>query len=755
MNPKTAWHKDFLQKLKSKQSLIRAKYWQHFYNSRNKLNLFYSSHKLICVNLVIVSLIILNICIYPTIKKHVNVYFGINDHIDTVQSLFLGLGTALIGATAIAFSLIMFAMQVNVERLPYGLFKKFSTDKKLLSLFICIMLLAIAISTMSLIQDAKWATIVCCFVFWSILLIILLTITAYRRALTLISPFEQLSILTSDTKKNLFLWSKAANRAIPLLKKNNPDNAPESIFSSDHEIEKAFYLNNIHPYWMQKALQVIEYCTAIARYHAVQGDYEISQAALDSIVIINQYYISAKGKTFYTDNPFYPTPLSNDKFITKTLENFRKNAHIAISRGDEQPIIQYLHGFEKLCCEYLTIDYSSDNRTKYHANLAAGYLASVVESSIPSKLIEVTMEGLRTLGRAAHYIFHYGNENDICTISEKISLIAAAHATEQNLWPAAQTGTNELALLTLSLINNSQSQSNYVINKLNDDVRFMAEIIINKSERGGLKICSSILAPYYSVTDPNSLQSKLRELCNAVLRAEKDNKGAIKIIEHFAMWGKNLSEIQKKLLLLAMNSESHFIFDIINWIANISEIFLAISNAEACGEYYKEELQNNARKLICTLSCHSDDENIIRLLESYQFTDLLFGAAVTAKNRDCIDIALKIRKMMLLWLSKSTQSSISRTIFENVCYGLICLDMILEIESNNLIKDIQIILDQEKSFGKEDRAIIAQKLESRLNRHYSRDYASSKIESALIHADKEKLKITLNQLVKIIKLSES
>jgi len=735
--------------------LIRAKYWQYFYNTRNNLYLFYSNHKLICASLVIVFLIILNTSIYTTIKKYVNVYFGINNNLDTLQSLFLGIGTALIGATAIAFSLIMFAMQVNVERLPYGLFKKFSTDRKLLSLFICIMLLAIAISSMSLIQDAKWATKFCCIALWGISLIVLLTIIAYRRALTLISPFDQLSILTSDTKKNLVLWTKAANRAIPLLERDTPNNAESPTLTSDHEIEKAFYLNNLHPYWTKKALQAIEYCIAISRYHAVQGDYEISQAAINSIVIINQHYISAKGKTFYVDNPFFPTHLSNDEFITKTLESFRKNVHMAIARGDEQQIIQYLHGFEKLCRNYLAIDYSSDNPTKFHANLAAGYLVSALESTIPNKLIEVTMEGIRALGRVARLISHYGNENDICTLSEKISIFAAAHAIDNNLWPAAQTGTNELALLTLSLINNSQSLSRYAIDKLNDDVRFMAENVVTKSELSGVKICSNILAPYYSVVDPNSLQSKLRELCNAVLRAENDDPSAIKIIEHVAMWGNKLSEIQKKLFLLALNTESHFTFDIINWIVNITEIFLALSNAEACGEYYKSELQNNARKLICTLSFHSDEEKTIRLLETYQLTDLLFGAAVTAKNRDCIDIALKIREMMLLWLSKSTQSSFNRTIFEDTCYGLTCLDMILEMQNNNLIKDIQKILDQEKSIGDEDKVIIAQKIESRLNRHYSRNYSSSKIESALIYADKEKLKSTLNKLVKIIKPPES
>ena len=731
-----------------------AMYWQYFYGIKNKLKLFLSNHKIISIGLIIGMLIILNIAIYPSVYGYVKPYFEINDRMSSLQSLFLGLGGALTGATAIAFSLIMFAMQVNVERLPYGLFKKFSTDFKLLGLFIIIMLLAISISSMSLIQDATWSTKFICIAFWNISIIILLTLTAYKRALTLISPFEQLAILVSHTKKNLTLWSKAANRAVPLLRKSNVEDKEDTFATPNHDIEKAFYLNSLNPYWTIKALQAIEYCTAIARYHAVQGDYEISQAAIDSIVIINGHYIIAKRKTFYVDPPFFPTPLSHDAFISRTLENFRKNAHIAIVRGDEQQIIQYLNGFEKLCCQYLTIDYSSDNPTKSHSNLAASYLVGVIESTIPSKLIEVTMEGLRTLGRVARLIAQYGNENDICTISEKISIFSAAHATNEKFWPAAQAGTNELALLTLSLLKNN-NLSNYAINKLNDDVRFVAEITINKSEVAGSQICSSILAPYYSVTDPNSLQSKLAELCNAVLKTERDHKDAIKIIKHIAIWGSNLSQIQKNLFLLALSKESHFVFDIIHWIANITEIFLALSNAEACEEYYKTELQNNAKKLICVLSFCPDDANTIKLLENYQFTDILFGAAVSAKHRGCIDIALKIREIILFWLSKSIQSSISRTIFENVCYALACLDMILEINNDLLINDIQKILIREVSIGDKNRTIIAQNIESRLNHHYSRNYSSSKIESALYHADKERLETTLSKLINIIRPSDS
>src|SRR6185312_6562812 len=61
----------------------------------------------------------------------------------SLQTLFVGTGTALIGGTAIAASLVLFAMQVNVERLPFGLFRRLSSDLKLLLAFAGSFVLAI------------------------------------------------------------------------------------------------------------------------------------------------------------------------------------------------------------------------------------------------------------------------------------------------------------------------------------------------------------------------------------------------------------------------------------------------------------------------------------------------------------------------------------------------------------------------------------------------------------------------------------
>ena len=142
-----------------KAHILLALYWQYFYTIKNWLIVSIIQNKKIVIPLIFMSLFVFNFFFYPKINNVVVSYFVIGDRIDGLQTLFLALGGAMIGAIAIAFSLIMFAMQINVERIPYGLFRKFSTDSKLLGLFVIVFFLAITIICLSLISDTTWVTI--------------------------------------------------------------------------------------------------------------------------------------------------------------------------------------------------------------------------------------------------------------------------------------------------------------------------------------------------------------------------------------------------------------------------------------------------------------------------------------------------------------------------------------------------------------------------------------------------------------------
>jgi hypothetical protein len=76
----------------------------------------------------------------PYLRPHLVRYFeqigaDQNDKLAIFRALVGTIGGALVGATAIAFSVVMISVQINFARMPYGLFRRLSSDLLLLGYF--------------------------------------------------------------------------------------------------------------------------------------------------------------------------------------------------------------------------------------------------------------------------------------------------------------------------------------------------------------------------------------------------------------------------------------------------------------------------------------------------------------------------------------------------------------------------------------------------------------------------------------------
>ena len=89
----------------------------------------------------------------PTVQTHLQTRFATDEAVHRIQSLILNTGSALIGAAAIVTLLVLFAMQVNVERMPHGLFRRLSEDRKLLGAFASTFVLANAVAAISTLAE--------------------------------------------------------------------------------------------------------------------------------------------------------------------------------------------------------------------------------------------------------------------------------------------------------------------------------------------------------------------------------------------------------------------------------------------------------------------------------------------------------------------------------------------------------------------------------------------------------------------------
>lgn len=132
------------------------------HQAKIKFGFWRSHHGLRLVILTLLAAVVTSALSAPFLRRLVGGYFNSQENIGALRTLLGGTGSALIGAAAIAFSIIVFAMQTNVERMPHGLFKQFSYDRRLLSSFLGSFLTAIAIAGTSLIPDGNLS--ICCII---------------------------------------------------------------------------------------------------------------------------------------------------------------------------------------------------------------------------------------------------------------------------------------------------------------------------------------------------------------------------------------------------------------------------------------------------------------------------------------------------------------------------------------------------------------------------------------------------------------
>lgn len=731
------------KKIKELLSLWHAKGWQRIYLLKNRLFNIKSKYGGRLGLIFLAVLMMASAIFVPALQDYFEPYFSESERFDSIRALFLTLGGALIGAAAIAFSLIMFAMQVNVERMPHGLFRKFSSDIKLLGAFVSTFSLAAIIAGLSLIPNQSWVVGATVTAVWFFLLIILLFVLAYRRALALISPTMQLGLVVADTERNFKAWDRAVKRTTPVLRANANSEPQDEENWGGYDMGRVTYFQ-LYPNWTASAEQAISYCITFSRRYAEQGDHEVSRIALNGIVAINALYINTKGKTFFS-NYLFDNLLASDSFMTNTLENLRQNVQVAISRKDEQFIEQNLHSLLQLTQLYLSIEYGEEHAARTHAHLVSSYLISAVESVIPHDMADVLIEGVSLLGNAARLIVAHDKPEYIASISEKIAFIACTGAVNKNYQLVSQVAVKQLATLTFELLRSKSWEVRHAVKEVRDDVKLIAEMYLKIPDTRLTSIHSTSLAPYYSVTSNDSLMFRLTDLTNDLLKADPSDEAVQRVIRHIVEWADGLYQTDKELFLLAVEKKSHLTFDLIHWIVHVTKLLLVVSCADACDDHDRDKLRRSALWLISVFSCIPDNEETIKYIETYRIADKIFESAVDAHQRGCNKEALEIRNLLLSWTCKVGKYQTGWASLEKACCGLACLNLILDLSDEILLKDIDTYLSKDDAPDLDIRSRAASDLHKEAEKYRSR-YGHSVIDVEMARADQSRLKVLLHRV---------
>lgn len=723
-----------------------AMQWQRIYRTHYRLSLWKARYQSPATSVFLILLIVVSGILAPTIQGVLEPYFLPQERFSGFRTLLLTIGGSLIGAAAIAFSLVMFAMQVNVERMPHGLFRKFSSDPKLLGAFAATFLLAIAVAGLSLVPDRSWLAVATLMASWGTVLILVLFLYAYRRALSLISPTQQLTLVVADVRRDLQAWLRRARRAAPLLEHSKPQDAEnERPLHSSHDLPRATYFQ-LNPHWTTFAQKAILHSISFARRYAKQGDHEVSGAALRAVIAITAAYIEAKGKTFFTNHPMFDNPLARDGFVIETLEHLRQNVRIGISRGDEQQIEQTFKAMAALCRVFLNIDYATEHASKTHAHLAALYLSNAVQSVVPHDMPDVLMEGVRLMGEVAHLILSQAGPDEIATLTGKIALVSCAGIVKEDYRPVTLTGMEQLAKLTFELIRSGASDIHFAADQIRDNVNLVAKLFLKVPDTPLSSIHSTYLAPYYSCTSTETLQAWLTELINALANDKADVKAAQRVIRNIEEWADGLYQTEKDIFLAALERRSHFTFDMVHWIAQVTKLLLAVSNVPACDDHTRDELRRSALWLISVFSWVPDDKETVTFVENFRMTETLFDAAMDAHARGCNKVAEQVYDLLLSWAFKAGKYETGWAILERACYGIATLDLMRGNDGSSLMTAISERLAKEDAPPQAVRDRAAREIRERAATLYHDRHALSHIEYAMGQVEEGKLRPLLEAI---------
>lgn len=674
----------------------------------------------------------------PTIQSWVALRLD-NGAMDDLQAFALTVGGAMIGATAIASSFVLFAMQVNVERLPYGLFRRFSSDRRLLSTFATSFFVAIGGAALSLISDFQNAAMLITFELFTVALVLRLLLLAYGRSFELVSPLNQLESIYSQTDNALARFERHLD-ATSDVSTEQPDNILDA--------ERRAILDSIEG-WDRPLQESIESVVAFARRSGLRGDFQISASALATVVKLNSRYIQIKGRTFFANNLLMDNPLVSDGTINQTLEALRRLQEAAVARKDEVQIEQIFSTFAALAGEYARINYGP-SQSKSHAFLATGYLERGIESCIPHQLVDCTMHGVRMLGNVAKQFVVGGCSAEAANCASKMTVFGLVGAASDKHRPITVAVMEELRDISILLLRSSEQNIGFAIREIHESAAQIATAILQLPDNPLTSLHSSYLAPYFSSTSFNSVRSQMTSLVNALAQTN-DEETANLVIGHISIWADGIYKELKNLLLKSIEKQSHFCFDVIHWITGITELLIFVSNSSHIRPSMQSEIRNHALWLFGSITWIPRDKDSTAFVENLSLRQEVFQTALISKRDGWEDGFEAAWKFLLDWAVSAGRHQNGWGVLDRWLEALAALALWNDSGLDEKLKnDLEARLEKDDAPLQQIRDASARNLRRSAEAIREREFEMDLVKRIITSNDREKTQKLLNDLANIL-----
>ena len=587
--------------------------------------------------------------------------------LEVLKDILVALGGALTGGAAIAASFILFAMQVNVTRMPYGLFRRLSTDAPLLGAMGATFPLAITIASLAIVATPSNAAFVSLAALLATAMVLRLFYLSYARSLDLISPARQLDALLGDVRHSLRVWDRRRRWSLPIWKGEQPENVKQDV--------RRLAWQHLNPSWTQDVRKGLRYAAAVARRAQELGDVEASGMALSALVAVNRLYVDAKGRTFFASNGLIENPMVGDAVVSESLEQLKLLSRAALGRRDEEQLTQVLAAYRQLAVVYLVIDYGDDHASRTHALLAAAYLQNDVEALASSQLVDAMMNGVREMGAVAVAFVGEARPEENSGLVETIARMGLVGAVRSDHRPITLTASEQLAHVAFALVTGTDHDIRHAAREVRDRSTALASYFLNTPDTLLASAHSTYLGPIFSSTSPTSLRHRLESLVNTIADRPKGDRQARRVLRNLAVWADGLHASQKELLLLAIEKRSHFSFDMIHWIQGLTTVFVAASSCVACDRATAGQLRKHARWLALVLGWIPRDPETVQFVEAFGVTDALLQVAADMAARDFPELADEIERLMVQWTLEAGAFPTGWAILERGIYGLAALGL--------------------------------------------------------------------------------
>ena len=599
-------------------------------------------------------------------------FFPSNDAYNAFQSLLVGVGSALIGATAIVASLLLFSLQVNVERLPHGMFRRLNSDRALLLSFVASIAVSILIAVTSLVNVRQFAPTGFIILAFGTALVLRMMLFSYRRMLTLVSPIQQMLILVERVADQFAKWDRRARWFAPLQKlPDQDDSQPQPANTIDYKRAAFFQYNQD---WDSPARNLLKDIEAFAAWASGKMDSEAHAAALSAVIQINHAYVATRGQTFIANNAFIENELSREALFTDTLECLTRITQGSIQRRDEPGLRRIMRAYVSLFQLYARLPYPDPMSDLSHAGTASFYLMQDVERMAAHGLTDSTMNGVREISACASVLIGLQRAQDAHPLIDKIAYFGALGVAAPAMLPVTRIAMEEFSELTARLINSANHDVSYAARRIRDGAKGIALLMLELTEALLTRTHSFPLAPYFGL-EKDSLRERLAGIRNALSNAEAESAEAATVCRNLAVWADGLAIEIKDILLKTIARNSMFRVNLLYWIEGMTETCFVAARSPACPDHARERLNGAAYRLISTLSWIPRDANTLKFTDLRLVADTLFDTARKARQADALEVFDQCERLLFKWGFETghhleSEDSLTRCLFGLAVFAL-------------------------------------------------------------------------------------